>query len=195
MGSVRGWVKKDSEQRQALTDLLSVLLVEGSDGGKLKLPTLNEYILSETVNGTLAYLGGGAGEVQYGRFPPEHFEMHLWDRLSDAICRRGHILSQEVREGIKSLAHSRREAADGPDRPSITTHLYNIYATPWEWGLYQKSGISSTWKLPDEFVANVRSRVLPSFEKESQEQLKLIGGHMRPYVRHDVCRIRKTYQW
>ena len=184
--------RKASEHRR---NVLDALLVVAAPNGN-RLPTIEEFILSEIVNGAIDYLGGEAGEITYAK------EKHIGNSYESKLYAYYH---KEIRDAQRKLDVDIGTAMDKlveavwhyspPDDPYYDTDLYLQFM-----GFAGVGGIcpvlmESTFSLPYELVSKVRKEIMPTFSESEKRDITGIGKAMRKYIEEDLEYIREHYQW
>lgn len=183
---------KDSRYRQTV---LEALLVVAAPNGN-RLPTIEEFILSEVVNGTLHYVNKKAGEITYAKekHVGKSYESKLYAHYHKEMKSAKEKLDADVRTAIDKLVEAVWSYSP-PDDSYYDTDLY------WQFkGFAGVGGIcpvlmESTFSLPCELVSKVRKEIMPTFSESEKKDVIGIGKAMRKYVKEDLEYIQKQYWW
>ena len=194
-------------------DILQALLYYSTTEDDFMLPTIEEFILSEVVNGTLDYLGRDSGKVRYQDFRGDRnsFEKGIWDYferesgLSDkevvkkTLCDyfeeesvlSGAEIDSDVIASISRMAGYHIVYPDGPDGPYPKAGLYSTFKSVLPTG----AGMSSTFSLPQGVIYHVQKEVIPSLSGVVRADVEAIGKIMRKYINEDLVYIREKYMY
>ena len=189
--------KKDCKEWSYRKRFLEALLVSSLSENNFRLPTIEEFILSEVVNGTIEYVGGDAGQVDYqgSRLDRSTFEGRLHKYFeSEMEAHSKGKLNPKIREAINKLCGCYYVDPTGPDRPYPHTELYDHFRGPFGGGICQVIG-RSTFSLPHDTFIKVQEKVLSSLSSPEKKNIIGIGKAMRKYVNRDLEFIGKTYNW
>jgi hypothetical protein len=178
---------KDSRYGQKV---LKALLVAAAPNGN-RLPTIEEFILSEVVNGTIDYVNKKAGEITYVnermKSDLNSYESKLYayyhKEIRDTKRKLDANIGKTIDKLVKAVWHH-----PYPDDPYCDTDLYahfNGFASVGQ----------STFSLPYELVSEVRKEIMPTFSESEKRDITGIGKAMRKYVKEDLEYIREHYQW
>jgi hypothetical protein len=174
-------------------------------------PTIEQFVLSELVNGTIAYVRGRAGEVTYQKTGEVGvvYEDLLWKyyeremstpRLNEIHApERSAQPQRNIFPGLKKiideLVEYRWVDPGGNDKPYPQTKLYEHFK-----GFAGLDGICpvrnrSTFELPHGTVMHIERQVLPFLSPEWRGDIEGIAKEMRKFIDEDLKYIRKSYQW
>ncbi len=165
-----------------------------------KIPAQNEFVLSELVNGTIEYIGGDAGKIDFQSFRDEirrlgnvvdpfevdPFELVLSNYLNSEI--RAHpeaTISPKVRDSLVQLCRFR------PFSKSHNTEFYVILSSMR--GCNYPLSIESSFLLPYQSVKKVQNEIIPTLPETDKKDIEGIGKAMRKYIERDLEYIRKAY--
>lgn len=176
-------------------NVLKALLVASTSEDNLRFPTIKEFILSEVVNGTIEYIGGNAGEVNY-QSEGGAFEINLYKYFKSEIETHSKgKLNPKIREVLDSLCEYHLESPTGPDGSFLETKLYNHFkGRCGGYGICQLP-TSSSFSLPQDLVIEVNRQILPSLSNEERRDILGIGKSMREYVDRDLEFMAQTSHW
>ncbi|MFH1511180.1 MAG: hypothetical protein ABIF10_05795, partial [Candidatus Woesearchaeota archaeon] len=174
--------------------LLEAILYCATTEQKPMLPTIEQFVLSELVNGTIQYSGGNAGKLNYQMFlaEPKAFERSMWQYYHQQAAKGK--LSQDVYDSITTLVKYKMVNAGGPDKPFAQTELYTHFKGGAGYEICPVT-FSSIFSLPYKTVLRVRNTTLPSYSRKEKEHVEGIGAAMRPFIEQDMEFIKKTYCW
>ena len=162
-----------------------------------RIPTIEEFVLSEVVNGTIDYFGGKAGKVTYQKMRNGNsFERALFEYFEKEL--KSHSkgkLNPHIRESIRKLCKPYSVNPTGPDRPYLQTELYvHFSGKPFGGGVCPVN-MRSTFSLPQETVVKVEKEVLPKLSNPERRDVEGIGKAMRKFIDNDLGFIRERYHW
>ena len=180
--------------------VLESLLYYGSKDNNFKLPTIEEFILSEVTNGTIDYLTGNGGKVtfkEYERPLPGkgifYFVHSLLKYFKEEIESSNKKIDPKVKNAIIKMVQY-REVSPYPDDSYPNTDLYDYFNGPRGTGfcdVYMKSIFSLSYEL----VNNIENKFLPLLSKPEKGDIEGIGKCMIKYIDEDLEYIKKTYWW
>ncbi|MEA2004185.1 MAG: hypothetical protein U9O53_04485 [archaeon] len=135
-------------------DVLQALLYYSTSEDDFMLPTIEEFILSEAVNGTLEYLGRDAGKVRYQDFKGgrDSFESAVWDYFEEEPVLSDKVIDPDVMASISRMAGYHIVYSDGPDRAYAKVGLYSTFKSV----LLSGMSMSSTFSLMQKDVYHVQ---------------------------------------
>lgn len=194
---VLDWVKKDIERNKELARVLHGVLFFASNEGKLTMPSVEKFILSEVVNGTIAYIGGEAGRVTSlnHRLMPSGFEVQLWQYFQTEMDAHSKgKLNPRIRKAIYGLCEPHRRLEPAPDRGIyLSTELYAHFNGVGHrfCGTFSQSTFSPEAGL----IYHLKEEVLPEFSGAELRSIQGIGEAARPFVEEDVRYIRERFHW
>jgi len=189
--------KKDEEEWSYRRHLLEALLVSSVSEDRFRLPTIEEFILSEVVNGTIEYIGGNVGQIDYQkfRFDRNSFEREL-NKYFEAEMRahsKGK-LNPKFKKAVTKLCEHYYVNPTGPDRPYPYTELYAHFKGFGGGGICPVI-MQSSFSLPQETIIRVQREVLPELSNPEKRDVEGISKAMRKYIDRDLEFIGKTYHW
>jgi len=177
-------------------NLLEALLVSSVSKESFRLPTIKEFILNEVVNGTIEYIGGNAGQIDYKkfRFDRNTFEIEL-ERYFEAEMKAysKEKLNPKVNKAITKLCKHYFVYPTGPDRPYPHTELYTHF-NGFGAGICPVI-MESSFSLPQDTIIRVQRKVLPALSNPEKKDIEGIGKAMRKYIDRDLEFIERTYHW
>jgi len=174
-------------------DVLQALLYYSTAEDDFMLPTIEEFVLSEVVNGTLEYLGRDAGKVKYQDFKGgrNSFEKAAWDYFEEESVLSDKEIDSDVMASISRMANYHIVYPDGPDDPYPKAGLYSTFKSV----LLSGAGMSSTFSLPQEVIYHVQKEVFPSLSGTARVDIEGIGKIMRRHIDEDLVYIGEKYMW
>lgn len=177
--------------------ILEVLVYFASSMGKNRLPTIQEFILSEVVAATIEYLTGKEYIFTYHRMEngkeyitvADGWEWKTNEALSKALKQCGDKLNPPFREAIAELTkltiHHDQTGGRGYDSWLYTYYKLSIC----------QSWMVSTFSFSVEFINKVKKDIIPSLEPETLKHCKAIARIMKKYVKQDIELIKRRYHW
>ncbi len=187
--------KKYVEEARYRKGILEAILVSSITEERYELPTIQEFVLSELVNGTIEYIGGDPGKVNYQRFRQGTFERCLWGYYEEEIklYSKGK-LNPKIREAITKMVNYDIVDPSGPDRPYPKTELYTFFKGSMGGGI---CGVimKSTFSLPQEITDKVKREIIPTLSNTERKTVEGIGKSMRKYIDEDLEFIKGRYRW
>lgn len=190
-------IKSDREEWSYRRHLLEAFLVSSVSEDSFRFPTIEEFILSELVNGTIEYIGGNAGNIDYQKFTYNRndFEKELCNYFETEMSAHSKgKLNSDIREAIVELCGHYYVNPTGPDSPYPETELYTHFKGFCGGGICPVI-TQSSFSLSQDIIANVQKNVLPRFSDSEQKDIVGIGKSMRPYIDRDLEHIKETYLW
>jgi len=174
-------------------DVLQALLYYSTTEDDFMLPTIEEFILGEVVNGTLEYLGRDAGKIKYQDFKGgrNSFEGAAWDYFEEESGLSDREIDPDVMASISRMASCHIVYPDGPDGPYPKAGLYSTFKSV----LFSGMCMSSTFSLLQGDIYNVKKKVIPSLSEAERVDIEGIGKIMRRHINEDLVYIGKTYMW
>ncbi len=181
-------------------NLFKSILVSSVSEDKPRLPTIEEFILSEVVNATIEYIGGNAGQIDYQKFKKSNvrhtlYEWEINDYLEKEIKAHSEgKLHPRVKESIAKLCE-RYTVYPYPERPYHRTELYDVFKGPFSGGRICQVIMRSSFSLPQETIIEVQKKIIPSLSGQEKKDIQGIGKAMRKYIDKDLEYIAHTYYW
>ncbi len=174
-------------------DVLQALLYYSTAEDDFMLPTIEEFILSEVVNGTLEYLGRDSGKVKYQDFKGgrDSFEKAAWDYFEEESALSDKKIDPDVMASIGRMAGYHIVYPDGPDGPYPKAGLYSTFKSV----LFSGLCTSSTFSLLQGDIYHVKKKVIPSLSEAARADIEAIGKIMRRHINEDLAYIGETYMW
>lgn len=189
--------RKKRQQGDFQRHVLEVLIYFASERGRNRLPTIEEFILSEVVAATIEYLTGAEYCFTYHRLEDgrEYFTVaDGWEwktnkAMAEALDRFGDKLNPVLSETLKELTklefHYDAMGGKGHDSWLYTWYKHRICHIL----------MVSTFSLSVEFVEKVKKEVIPLLDAETLQYCKAIATIMKKYIRQDVELIKRRYRW
>ena len=176
------------------SNLLEALIVVSTTEESFHFPTIEEFILSEVVNGVIEYCGGISGKVTYAKTGDSdgRFERLLHDFFKEEMKKSSQTLNTKVNDAITAIVQPYSVHAP-PERPYLHTKLYG-YWNGFGCGICPVV-MKSTFSLPQELIVTVKKNVLPAFSDDERKDVEGIAKAMRKYVDEDIAFIQKRYHW
>ena len=174
-------------------DVLQALLYYSTAEDDFMLPTIEEFILSEVVNGTLEYLGRDAGKVKYQDFKGgrNSFERAAWDYFEEESVLSDKEIDPDVMASIGRMASYHIVYPDGPDGPYPKAGLYSTFKSV----LFSGMCMSSSFPLLQGDIYHIKKKVIPSLSEAARADVESIGKIMRKHINDDLGYIGKKYMW
>ncbi|MBI2663419.1 hypothetical protein HYX15_02695 [Candidatus Woesearchaeota archaeon] len=190
-------MKKFDDKFDYRKGLLGALLVSSTTENDFLLPTIEEFVLSEIINGTIDYINGNAGKLSYHdfRFNRNHFEREIWKYFESELKSSKRELNSKIMDSITTMCKYYMVTPDGPDRPYPETELYILFKGPFGSGGICPVLMRSAFSLPQELVLKVQRELIPLLSEAEKRDIKGIGKSMRKYISKDLGFIRETYHW
>jgi len=190
-------IKEFFRKREFQGHILEVLVYFASNMGKNRLPTIQEFILSEVVAATIEYLTGKEHIFTYHRM--ENGKEYItvadgwgWktnEALDKALEQFGDKLNPPFREAIAELTKLTIHY-DQTKRRGYDSWLYTYY----------KHSICQNWMVSTfppsvEFINKVEKDVIPSLDSETRQYCKAIACIMKKYIKQDIELIKRRYHY
>ena len=188
--------KRGMEKRMYRRKVLESLLVVATIEDGLGLPTINEFILSEVVNGTIDFVGGNAGQINYQqfRFERESFERKLIEYFEEEMGNSRGKVNPKIRDAIQEMVKYHWVYVPDPGDNYPTCGLYQDFKDFCGTGICPIS-MQSTFSLPYDLVKRVSEKVIPSFSNAERKSVEGIGDGMRRFIEEDLEYIKEHYYW
>lgn len=184
--------KKDFKLFRLSKKVLDSLLVASIEGNAT-LPTIEQFILSEVINGTTSYIGGRASTIKYPNFLDENtFLREMHEYFTEQLKAKGDKLAPQTKAALESMLKPKPQHAP-PDRPYLTTDLYQHFKGMAS-DICPVTHISS-FSLSFDLVQKTRTETIPSFSEKERRDIVGIGRAMRPFINEDLTYIREHYHW
>ena len=187
--------QKKSEESRARRKTLEALLFCSITDKDFRLPTIEEFILSEVVNGTIEYVNGEAGKIDYQtiRFRAGEFEKEITDYFKEEIAKAKRKLEPKIQEDIEKLIKYEWVYVQEPGDNYPTCEVYEHFKGFFGTGIC-KAGMESTFSLAYKDAVKIQE-ILPSFTEQQRRDIEGIGKAMRKYINKDLEYIKNTYYW
>ncbi len=184
-------IQKQINETLFQKDILQALLVNSIVDENSKLPTIEQFILSEVVNGTIDYAGGKGGEIRYRRIGHEDaFERLLWKEYEKRIKGIKKKVAPKIESTITNMVKYYYIDPTGPARPYPRTKLYHCFEA-----YVERLAYHSTSPLMERQILKVKEEIMPSLSESEQKSIIGISEEMRKYVEGDLKFIGKRYHW
>lgn len=188
-------MKRFDDKMDYRKGLLEALLVASTTESDFRLPTIEEFILSEVVNGTIDYVNGNAGRINYHDFKyKSHFEKEICKYLQSELESSKKELNPKIKESIMTMCEYYLTPSAGPERPSPETELYYLFNGPYGNGICPVL-MRSTFSLSQELVVRTQNEIIPRLSEHEKKDIIGIGKSTRKYISKDLGFIRETYHW
>ena len=188
-------INKELNELRFRRNVFEALLVSSRDESNSYLPAIEEFILSEVVNGIIAYIGGNSGELQYrrGGDGENNFERVIVDYFSRELSTVPKKLDVDIASAVVELVkpklqHEPRECS------YWDTEVYAHFKGDWGCGICPVM-MQSTFSLPQETVYRVKNKILPALSDLQRRDIAGIGISMMPFIAEDLKFIHKNYHW
>lgn len=183
--------KKDMKEWKYRRTVLEALLYHSTKKDNFILPTKEEFILSEVVNGTIEYIGGNAGRISYQKSDRNMFEFDIYKYFENEMKNSKRRLNPAINGAITKMVKYEMRCPGGPDRPYPYTEVYSFFRGFGGGGGICPVIMESTFSLPYETVIRIKREVLPSFSDFEIKDIEGIGKSMRKYIKDDLKFIYK----
>jgi len=169
-----------------LENVLEGVLVSSLSNDNLKLPSIERFILSEIVNGTVDFVGGEGGKVNYQDQDVlrEHspFLRLAWKYLVDEVGKSRDKLDPKVKGALFKLVRPF-------DANPSNNLLYNIFPD------FTGTGRASIFSPDLDQYFRIKKKVIPSFSDSERWSVGGVGRAMRNYIEEDLEYIKRIYKW
>lgn len=177
-------------------NILEAVIYFASNKGKMRLPTIEEFVLSELVTSTGEYLSGRKDFSGYFRrrengkhcLHNDNWQIKMSQFVEDLFSKFGGKLPREFSEALKQLVTLEHQYSHGEKWWDCL--LYDFYKDQ-----TKCNPMISTFSLSVEFVDRVESNILFLLTQEEIEHIKAIASCMERYVEEDLEFIKKQYHW
>lgn len=185
--------RKEEEELRYRERILEALLVSSLTEDNSRLPTIPEYILSEVVNGTIEYVGGNAGRINFLKYNHNRnaYENELIKYFKDEMSKAKGEISQKIKESIQKMTDCHWVYVPEPFDNYPTCELYVFF----NYGEICPPHFKSSFSLPHEVVVRAQRELLPFLSKDERRDVKGIGKAMRKYIDEDLEYIKEHYFW
>jgi hypothetical protein len=187
--------EKEREEKLFRKSVLEAILVSSITPENARLPTINEYILSELVNGVVDYTGGKAGKVTYSDdgFEKNSYIRNITRYFKEEMQNSKKKLTPLIQLSLDKMLEFIFVPYDRGEGYYPSSELYDFFSSPYI-GICQ-AGAHSIFSLPYDLVMKVQNKTMPSFSEQEQKDIEGIGKEMRKYIDADIKDIGKTYHW
>lgn len=205
--------KKEREQFEYEKRILeAILYFSRDDKCGMLLPTIEEFVLSEIVNGTIDYIAGEAGKVLYRQKainPRASFEKDLYSYFEEKMQKSGDKIDEKIRNALLGMTKPKVVYVPEPSDNYIFCRLYHYYK-----GFAGSGGICNVISSSKHYLSHdVMQRVefilpdapaydfeglkyaTPKLSSSEFESVKGIGKAMRKFVNKDIEYIKNHYFW
>jgi len=183
---------KDIEPHKYNRNLLEALLVSSISKDDSRFPSIEEFILSEIVNGTIEYIGGNSGQKDYQKLRYiDGFEKEIGVYFeSEMNAHSQEKLDPTIRDALIKLCQYYYENPIGSDaNQQPRTELYNHFAE------ICPVAAQSTFLLHQDNIIRARQEFISKLSDSEKKDIEGIGKTMRKYIDKDVKFIREKYYW
>jgi len=190
--------KEMLEQHEYERSLLEAILYFSKDKEKgYFLPTIQEFVLSEVVNGTIAYVGGNAGLVGYRKKSINHrisFENDLCNYFKEEMEGAKGKIDTKVKKAILEMTEIKWMYVPEPGDNYPTCRLYRYYKG-FAGGGICNAVFQSTYYLDSHTISKVENEILPKLSNSEKRDVEGVGKAMRKFVNGDIEYIKSHYFW
>ncbi|MBU0959666.1 MAG: hypothetical protein KKB31_06995 [Nanoarchaeota archaeon] len=190
--------KKQREESDFRRGVFQATLVSSVNDKTYKFPTIDEYILSEFVNGVINFVGGNAGEVIYPQFDriasDRYFEIPIREYFDKEVTLdKKEKLSQRIARAVDQLLKVEGRW-DAENKPYDDVDLYLHFKGRRFTGICHEV-MRSSFSLPQEVLIKVKNEIMPGLSEAEARDVVGIGQAMRPFIEQDLDYISKKYHW
>lgn len=169
-----------------ITKVLKALLYLSSKDSEFTLPTLDEALSSEIVNGTITHIKGSPNEYSYSKKHKDPnsqwYGYKLWTYFEKELEKNGNKLDPKIKAALIELIKKDQSYQS-------KTGLEHI--------LNQQKGflpeVALVVSLPYKVVKDIERDILPSFSEQERKDLEGIADSMKEFIREDSERIMKYF--
>lgn len=190
-------LEKDHKEWNYQRSILEAILFFSTSEESLRLPTIEEFILSEIINATIEYVGGNAGQIKYNQFRLDRtqHENKICNYFKSEIeLNSKRKLNPKIQKSLLSQCEVNFVDPEGPGKIYIQTGLYIHFKGYLGEGICPRI-MQSIFSFPQEIIIHVQKEILPSLSKHEIEDLQNIGKIMRKYIDEDINHIQKHIYW
>lgn len=182
--------KEDREKFKFRKNILEALLYCSISGNKFIFPTIERFIFSEVIKGTLEYVTG-----KESNFEPkeDRFELVMYNHFQQQLKKGKNPLTPGMEEALLKLLEPSWESDQWSDG-EYETELYRLFIGGGLGGIC-KVIMRSTFSLDQSVINHVKGKVLPSLPKPIKRDVQGIGRLMRGYIEEDLKYIKGRYHW
>ncbi len=176
-------------------NILESLLVSSRDDSNLYLPSIEEFILSEVINGAIKYVGARSGEIVYRAkgFNESSFEKDIAAYFASELASAPKKLDSKIESALIKLTKPNLVRAPR-ERPYYETELYHFFKGFGDCGVCPVI-IQSTFSLLHETVLRVNNKTLPKLSLAQRSDVEGISKAMAPFIAQDLKFIQTHYHW
>lgn len=177
--------------------VLEVLVYFASEKGQKRLPTIEQFVLSEVVAATIEYLTGQEYLFTYHRSEngteyireADDWEWKTNKAMAETLERFGDKLNPALRKALKELTEI-KFSSDAMGWKGTNSSLYTWYKHS-----ICFSGMVSTFSLSVEFINEVEREVIPELGAKTIRHCQAIAELMKKYLERDFDLIKRKYHW
>jgi hypothetical protein len=185
-------LKTKVEESEIRMNILEAILVSSVDEKNSMLPNIQEFILSEVINGTIDYIGGTSDENYVKRRNDQKFggyEKNIYENLEREIEKSEKKLSPKVQKAIFKLCKNNTISPDGPAANYTSTDLYEFFRH------ILPHTFTSKISMPMNLLYHTKHEIYPKLSPEEIQDIEGIGKAMRKHIDIDLEYIRAHYHW
>lgn len=182
-------LKEFKESNEFQERIIKVLFVLASQGGKLKLPTLKEYALSELIGAVVEHITGKECHLHFDKVDYGDWGENIRKNFEESI-KNNHFTDKLERalRGLVDIHWENDELGDGEWECWAMT-IYSI-------SVRDCNGWSgSTFSLLPKFIQSVEEEDMPLLGEDILQHCQKIAGIMTKYIEKDLAYIKEHYCW
>jgi len=168
-------------------NVLRAILYFASDGGKKRLPTIDDFLTSEIVSATIEYLT--EEEYSNGYRKEQGFQRGQWYRMTN----------NAMKEAFEKFGNKFNPALGEAIRTATEFHFQSDHGETWHENLFRwfpkRPSMVSTYSLSVESSDYIKEKVIPSLDPDTVGHCKKIAKIMRKYLDQDLEFIKEHYHW
>lgn len=175
--------------------LFKAILASTPTNKNKNIPSEEQYIYFELINGIIHYVGGEAGKISPKKFSHRNFgfEYDLEKDLKEEL-KLHKKLPNKLEKDLLRMVHPYQldhgfQASDATTECEVYQFLGNFIGS--EILLYPDKSIN----LLQEKVIDEAKKTIESYDELTRESVIGIGKSMRKYIELDIPEIKRTHFW
>ncbi|MFA5176351.1 MAG: hypothetical protein WC413_03795 [Candidatus Nanoarchaeia archaeon] len=193
----RSKFRKEMDERDKRRKLFNSIIVSSMTEENSIMPTLEKYVLSEFIDGTISFLGGKARKIapEESRYDFDNkYAFKLEEYFKKELKKVNKKLPSKLEKDLLIMIHPEIENSGFQASDAhVNCELYEFVRGPGGGGLFGYC-MHSRNSISYDKVMKIKKE-MKNYNSKTLEIIKGIGKAMRPFMNQDIKSISKTHSW
>ncbi len=179
-------------------NVLEAILVSSLNADGISIPTIEEFVLGELINGTMEYMGLEPLRVDYREYMLYRnvFEMEISKAFKEQINASSQtMIDPNIKSALIKLSDCVFETNGPLYGASLSTELYTHFKGFAGIGGICNVMMKSKFELSIDYVEKIKKDFMDRMSDLERENVFGIGKAMRKYINKDLELIKKVCYW